>query len=174
MNKLDWLHQCFLNKVPFGYAEAMWKEHNFNDFCTLDAFDHSNAQYITDVRLCIMAEVPVGLRSIVIVGPSGCGKTTWAKLRCSKPVLICTHMDDLKNFKIGYHTSIIFDDMTFTHLDPVLQIPICDRYDNRSLHCRYSVAQIPKGVEKIFTCNVNPFTMELPQIARRCNLINLY
>ena len=92
MNKLDWLHQCFLNKVPFGYAEAMWKEHNFNDFCTLDAFDHSNAQYITDVRLCLMAEVPVGLRSIVIVGPSGCGKTTWAKLRCSKPALICTPM----------------------------------------------------------------------------------
>lgn len=174
MNKLDWLHQCFLNKVPFGYAEAMWKEHNFNDFCTLDAFDHSNAQYITDVRLCIMAEVPIGLRSIVIVGPSGCGKTTWAKLRCSKPALICTHMDDLKNFKIGYHTSIIFDDMSFTHLDPVLQIPICDRYDNRSLHCRYNVAQIPKGIQKIFTCNVHPFKMDLPQIARRCNLINLY
>ena len=41
-----------------------------------------------------MNEVPVGLRSLVIVGPSGCGKTTWAKLRCAKPALMVTHMDD--------------------------------------------------------------------------------
>jgi len=174
MSKLDWLTQCCENKIPHGYAIDIWNIHNTKDFCTLDAFDLSNAQYIKDIRLSIMAEVPSGLRSIVIVGPSGCGKTTWAKLRSTKPTLIVTHMDDLKNFKIGYHHSIIFDDMSFTHLDPVLQIPICDNYDNRSLHCRYSVAQIPKGTQKIFTCNVNPFKFDLPQIHRRCNLINLY
>jgi len=174
MSKLEWLTLCCEAKIPHGYAVDIWNIHTTKDFCTLDAFDHSNAQYISDIRLCVMAEVPIGMRSIVIVGPSGCGKTTWAKLRCSKPALICTHMDDLKNFKIGYHTSIIFDDMSFTHLDPVLQIPICDRYDNRSLHCRYNVAQIPKGIQKIFTCNVDPFKLDLPQIARRCNLINLY
>jgi len=174
MSKLDWMVACFNNKVPYGYADQLWKLHSTTDFCTLDAFDNSNAQYITDIRLCMLSEVPVGLKSLVIVGPSGCGKTTWAKLRCSKPALMVTHMDDLKNFKIGYHTAIVFDDMSFKHLDPVLQIPICDRYDNRSLHCRYAVAQIPKGVQKIFTCNVEPFNVELPQIARRCNLINLY
>jgi hypothetical protein len=174
MSKLDWLTQCCELKIPHGYAVDIWNIHNTKDFCTLEAFDHSNAKYINDIRLCVMAEVPSGLRSIVIVGPSGCGKTTWAKLRCDKPALIVTHMDDLKNFKMNFHKSIIFDDMCFTHLDPVLQIPICDRYDNRSLHCRYSVAQIPKGIQKIFTCNMNPFKIELPQLARRCHLINLY
>lgn len=173
MNKLDWLLACCENKIPHAYASEIWNIYTQKDFCTLDAFDHSNAQYITDIRLCIL-EMPTNLKSLVIVGPSGCGKTTWAKLRSPKPALIVTHMDDLKNFKIGYHASIIFDDMSFTHLDPILQIPICDRYDNRSLHCRYSVAQIPKGIVKIFTCNVNPFTVELPQLTRRINLINLY
>jgi len=174
MSKIDWLTECFTLKVPYGYADAFWKAHTTSDFCTLETFDISNAQYIHDVRLCLMHEVPVGLRSLVIVGPSGCGKTTWAKLRCAKPALMVTHMDDLKNFKIGFHNSIIFDDMSFRHLDPVLQIPIVDRFDNRSLHCRYAVAQIPKGIQKLFTCNVEPFHLELPQITRRVNLINLY
>lgn len=64
--------------------------------------------------------------------------------------------------------------MTFKHLDPVLQIPIVDRYDNRSVHCRYSCALIPAGIQKIFTCNTIPFNTEVPQIARRVTLINLF
>lgn len=166
--------QCCNAKIPYGYADALWKLYNHKDFCTLDAFDHSNAQFITDIRLSITVSFEVGLRSLVLVGPSGCGKTTWAKLRSKKPALIVTHMDDLKNFIIGKHQSIIFDDMSFKHLDPILQIPIVDRFDNRSLHCRYTVAQIPKGIEKIFTCNVDPFHIDQPQIARRILLINLF
>nr|UOF79021.1 rep protein [Cressdnaviricota sp.] len=174
MTKLEWLTQCLSTKVPYGYADAMWKLNSVKDFCTLVSFDHSNNDRINNLLLKVMAPKLDHLKSYVIVGPSGCGKTTWAKVHCKKPALLITHMDDLKNFKLGYHASLVFDDMKFTHLDSVLQIPIVDRYDNRSLHCRYAVAQIPAGIQKIFTCNEIPFDMSHEQIRRRINLIDLF
>jgi len=170
----DWLTKCLTLKVPYGYCLAMWQSLEKKNFTTLETFDHSNASRIDNLLLKVMIPKLDHLKSYVIVGPSGCGKTTWAKIHSPKPTLIVTHMDDLKDFKSGYHASIVFDDMTFNHLDTVLQIPIVDRYDNRSIHCRYTVAQIPAGILKIFTCNVIPFDMSVEQIRRRINLIDLF
>lgn len=175
MTKKDWLIACFEKKVPYGYCLALWEEHNpANSWNTLTEFDEGHASRITHGKLVCLVPTVDHLKSYLIVGPSGCGKTTWCKLHSLKPALMVTHMDDLKGFKVDYHKSIIFDDMTFTHLDPVLQIPIVDRYDNRSLHCRYACAAIPAGVQKFFTGNVIPFDISKPQILRRVNLINLF
>lgn len=176
MTKLEWMTACFKQKIPYGYTLALWAELcPASTFSTLLEYDkEAHSSRISHVKLQLMVPILDHLKSYVIVGPSGCGKTTWAKIHCLKPALMVTHMDDLKNFKIGFHMSIIFDDMTFTHLDPVLQIPIADRYDNRSVHCRYNCALIPSGIQKIFTCNVIPFSTTVPQIARRINLINLF
>lgn len=175
MTKLEWLQECFRMKVPYGYCLALWDEQNpANTWNTLTEFDKGHSSRITCPKLVLLIPTLDHLKSYLIVGPSGCGKTTWAKLHSQKPALMVTHMDDLKAFKIDYHKSIIFDDMTFKHLDPVLQIPIVDRYDNRSLHCRYTCAAIPAGVQKFFTCNEVPFDISKPQILRRVNLINLF
>jgi len=175
MTKREWLIACFERKVPYGYCLALWDEYNpSNSWNTLLEFDEGHASRITHGKLVCLVPTLDHLKSYLIVGPSGCGKTTWCKLHSLKPALMVTHMDDLKQFKIDYHKSIIFDDMTFTHLDPVLQIPIVDRYDNRSLHCRYACAAIPAGIQKFFTCNVIPFDISKPQILRRVNLINLF
>jgi len=174
MTKLEWLTECLEQKVPYGYALAIWDLHNESTFTTLTEFDTKYKSRVSNSLLQLTEPREDHLQSYLIVGPSGCGKTTWTKLHCKKPALMVTHMDDLKTFKIGYHQSILFDDMKFTHLDPVLQIPIVDRYDNRSIHCRYSVAHIPAGIQKFFTCNVIPFNLEVPQIKRRINLINLF
>jgi len=169
-----WLEECMERKIPYGYAAAMWKCKSVSNFTTLETFDHSNASRISNLLLKVMLPDLTHLRSYVILGPSGCGKTTWCKMHANKPALMVSHMDDLRDFKIGFHKSIIFDDMKFTHLDPVLQIPIVDRYDNRSLHCRYNVAQIPAGIQKFFTCNEMPFNTEHEQIKRRITIINLF
>jgi len=175
MTKLEWLQECFSKKVPYGYCLALWEEQNpATTWNTLLEFDEGHAARITSPKLIITIPRLDHLKSYLIVGPSGCGKTTWCKLHSQKPALMVTHMDDLKAFKIDYHKSIIFDDMTFLHLDQALQIPIVDRYDNRSLHCRYACAAIPAGVQKFFTCNVIPFDLSKPQILRRVNLINLF
>jgi len=170
----NWLTSCLQLKVPYGYCLAMWQTLEKKNFTTLETFDHSNASRINNLLLKVMVPKLDHLKSYVIVGPSGCGKTTWAKMHALKPALIATHMDDLKDFKLGYHASIIFDDMSFNHLDQILQIPIVDRYDNRSIHCRYTVAQIPAKIQKIFTCNNIPFDMTHEQIRRRINLIDLF
>jgi len=175
ITKLEWLTQCFEQKIPYGYAMAFWDEQcPLKQFTTLLDFDDKHKSRIQDPKLSLLVPTTDHLKSYLIVGPSGCGKTTWCKLHCEKPALMVTHMDDLKGFRINFHKSIIFDDMCFNHLDAVLQIPIVDRYDNRSVHCRYNCALIPAKIQKFFTCNVIPFDISKPQIARRINLINLY
>lgn len=175
LSKLEWMTICCEQKIPFGYALLIWEENQpSKTINTIESFDLTNKSRISCPKLQLLAPTTDHLKSYLIVGPSGCGKTTWAKLHCQKPALLVTHMDDLKCFRIDFHKAIIFDDMSFMHLDPILQIPIVDRYDLRSVHCRYSCAVIPAGVQKIFTCNTVPVKLELPQIQRRCNLINLY
>lgn len=93
--------------------------------------------------------------STLVIGPSGCGKSTWAKRVAPKPALWVTHMDDLKKF--NNHASIIFDDMSFSHLPREAQIHIVDQNDLRTIHCRHTTATIPANTPKIFTANVYPF-----------------
>lgn len=102
MTKLEWMSECFRVKLPYGYTMALWEELNpASTFSTLTEFDESHCSRITHNKLKLMVPIVDHLKSYLIVGPSGCGKTTWAKLHALKPTLICTHMDDLKNFKIG-------------------------------------------------------------------------
>lgn len=110
-------------------------------------------------------------KAIVLVGASGIGKTTWAKLKAPKPCLFVNHTDTLKEFRAGYHKSIIFDDVSFTHTPITNQIALCDFDNPRSIHCRHRVANIPAGIVKIFTCNEAPLELEHDAIARRIYLI---
>lgn len=174
MSRLQWFTICFEHKLPYQYALEFWNLNTTSDINTITTVDKDTLKYVTSPLLKIMIPKNDHLKSYVIVGPSGCGKTTWAKYHCEKPCLWISHMDDLRKFRPGFHQSLVFDDMKFTHLDPVLQIPILDRYDQRSLHLRYTTASIPAGIPKYFTCNEIPFSNTLPQISRRMTLINLY
>lgn len=109
----------------------------------------------------------------VLVGPSGCGKSAWAKRVAPKPALWVTHIDTLREFDPRIHKSIIFDDMSFTHMPLQAQIHLVDWVDDRTIHCRYGTAHIPKQTVKIFTCNDPPFVQH-QAIDRRIELINLY
>jgi hypothetical protein len=86
------------------------------------------------------------------------------------PILIVTHMDELRKFDSTYHNSIMFDDMEFAHMPETAQIHLVDYHLERAIHCRYNVAKIPPFTQKVFTSNNYPFSQNLA-ISRRIKLI---
>ena len=93
-------------------------------------------------------------RSIILWGDAGIGKTEFAKALIGPKYLFVSHIDKLLDFVDGYHEGIIFDDMKFEHVPREAQIHIVDRDNDREIHCRYRCAHIPKGIKKIFVCNI--------------------
>lgn len=112
--------------------------------------------------------------TLLIVGDSGVGKTTWAKQTIPKPCLFVSHIDDLRRFKVSYHVSILFDDVSIMHMPETAQIHITDQENPRSIHCRYGTARIPAGTIKIFTCNTVPVDLNSPAISRRVQVLFAY
>jgi len=108
----------------------------------------------------------------IIVGPTGCGKTVTLCRRMPKPILFCTHVDQLKHFNHLLHKSILFDDMDFSHWPVTAQIHLCDRQMPRAINRRYGTTLIPPGVVVSVTCNQRPFTWD-PAINRRLNYLSL-
>lgn len=104
----------------------------------------------------------------VVIGPSGCGKTQYALSHFKNP-LVCSHMDDLKDFKKDFHDGIVFDDMDFTHMPRVGQIHLTDWDLDRSIHCRFNCGFIPRHTKKVITCNYHPFMFD-QAIDRRINV----
>jgi len=88
----------------------------------------------------------------IIWGESQIGKTQYALAHFEHPLLV-HHMDDLQGFVQGYHDGIVFDDMDFKHVPRSNQIYLLDKNNNRTIHCRFTNAKIPKHTKKIFTCN---------------------
>jgi len=171
----DYLEQCQLNRVPYGYCQAAW-----NLFQTASSTIDSGediAGVVTTPQLRDRVWGPED-QTLVLVGPSGIGKTVWAKRNLPRPTLFASHIDDLKGFQSGIHRSILFDDMCFIGDNigkgkwPVQsQIHLVDWQNPRSIHCRHQVAKIPAGIFKIFTCNEMPLDTSHPAIQRRVEVV---
>lgn len=156
-------------KICFQYAMEAWKSANQVD-TSINEQDEIHGTYN---QLLDWYDTTIPNKSVVIVGPTGVGKTVFAKTKAPKPSLFCSHIDDLKSFRANYHKSIIFDDMSFKHIPTTGQIHLVDMYEPRSIHVRYGVVKIPRGVQRWITCNENPLS-EHEAIRRRVNQINLY
>jgi len=159
-----------LNRVM--YAKDIWHALRQVDVNTITEYvpkgDHIDPAFY---RLFHSQEPIPSTKAIVMVGASGIGKTVIAKGIAKKPALFVSHVDTLKEFKAGYHQSIIFDDVSFTHTPITNQIALCDYQDSRAIHCRHRVAHIPAGIQKIFTCNEDPLEVDHEAIKRRIHLI---
>ena len=96
--------------------------------------------------------IPDFFWNIFMYGPTQTGKTQWALHVFQNPLLV-SHMDDLKKFDKERHDGIVFDDMSFHHLPREAIIHLVDFENDRSIHARFTCAQIPAGTRKIFTSN---------------------
>lgn len=91
-------------------------------------------------------------KTILLAGESGYGKTSFAISLFGNP-LLCSHIDQLKEFDPIIHDAIIFDDMVFTHWPRESQIHIVDYDHPRAINVKHSVAYIPAKTKKIITTN---------------------
>ena len=165
-DKVQWILHCIDHKISANYMEMLWREFKVSDTATIK---HS----IEGTMCRALKEFTYDFtKPLVLVGPTGCGKTTWAINNAPKPALLCTHLDRLRDFRPGFHQSIVFDDMSFCHLPRESQIHLTDRHLPRDIHVRYGIANIPANTIKVFTANIRPFT-EDPAIDRRIRVINI-
>jgi len=171
----EYLEQCQLNRVPYGYCQAAWNLLQTAS-STLDSGEGCAGE-VTSPELRDRVWGPQD-KTLILVGPSGIGKTVWAKRNLPRPTLFVSHIDDLKGFQPGIHRSILFDDMCFIGDQlgkgkwPVQsQIHLVDFDNFRSIHCRHVTARIPAGIFKAFTCNEIPLEVDHPAIARRVEVV---
>jgi len=171
LTREDFFERARKAKVHFGYARNAW-----------DAMESelNNITFFEDPNLDLNIPWPENLavfnmeegRTNVIVGPTGCGKTVYCCRKMLKPILFCTHVDQLKNFSQKIHRSILFDDMDFSHWPTTAQIHLTDRRMPRAINRRYGTTLIPPEIQVSVTCNTRPFTWD-PAINRRLNLLTL-
>jgi hypothetical protein len=166
---------CWASEHNVHYAEKIWNAFAKKDISTLEDSDDYDPKFLDPAFLAMMKEeLNNGIckeKTLILKGASGIGKTVVAKKIIDKPALFVSHVDQLKLFRVGYHKGIIFDDISFNHTPRENQIAITD-YDNaRAIHCRHTVATIPAGIMKIFTCNEAPLNLMDEAIARRVNVI---
>lgn len=161
----EWVEYCIRKKVPFGYMEKIWKAlHPSISIATIEYY-RGGGQMCPDIAFFRYEDFSG--KVLVLEGPTGCGKTTWAMKYAPKPTIVITHLDMLrKEFNPLFHKSVIFDDMSFSHLPREGQLHICEQRSPAQIHVRYGVACLPIGFPKIFTCNIYPFSRD-PAIDRR-------
>jgi Geminivirus Rep catalytic domain len=170
LTEIEFYSKALTLKLPFQYVDHAWKmrkkpnldilEQPVNETLMIETLRTFNWDWSTK-------------KCLVISGRSGIGKTTWVKGHAPKPALWVTHMDSLREFREGYHKSIVFDDMGFSHLPREAQIHIVDVYDARTIHCRYATVTLPAGIPRVFTTNLRtPFSQD-EAIERRIQ-INLF
>lgn len=114
------------------------------------------------------------MKSWILQGDPGTGKTQYALSHFACPLLV-SHMDDLREFAPDTHDGIVFDDMDFKHLPRSTQIFLADCALDRTLHCRYQNAMIPRGTKKIFTTNEENTCFDISDgaIKRRVNILRV-
>jgi len=166
-SEAEYFAEAMRRRVSYQYALHFWRLGSRTS--TEIPVDY---EPIIERECATLQETPCPPGTTVLVGPSGVGKTSWAKRVCEKPALWVRHLDVLTSFRPSYHKSIVFDDMSFTHIPREAQIHLVDQQDEAHVHVRYRVAVIPANTQRIFTANNNPF-IEDPAIERRVNHIYL-
>lgn len=173
MEEEEFFEYCRRNNVPYGFADRAWRTVTSKRELITYREDPNPDLAIPFPRELAEYELKTDLVTNVIVGPSGCGKTTYCLRNMTKPVLFVTHVDDLNCYSPRVHKSILFDDMTFTHLHREAQIHLVDRYLPRTVHRRYGTSTIYPGTQVTLTANTPPILYGDEAIRRRINLLEM-
>lgn len=167
--------------TQFGLAKEMWKVCTTSSAVTITAenVDEHAVGTIPSLHLQALRFDPNELRSVILQGPSLIGKTTWALRNMPYPCLWVNQVEDLRDFRRGYHKSIIFDDVCYQHRPRSEQLYLVCNRQPRSCWARYCNVRLPRGLHKLFTCNdgkdLLPVMHQMGDdgIDSRCFLINV-
>lgn len=123
-------------------------------------------------------------RCIALVGDTGVGKTYNLMRLLEKyghSPLICRSLEDLKEFRLGPYTDIVFDDIDFSLKKAELLINLCDTDFPASVRILYDCVRIPPSVRRWFTNNAveayEPIlctTSQQAAINRRLRIVQVY
>lgn len=172
MDEIEFFNWALKERIPYQYANRAWNAEQSLFTIYEDYVEPPEAEVDDRLTSIDLSFSNFDNRSISIVGRSGIGKSTWAIRVARKPALLVTHIDTLKHLT-KKHKAIIFDDISFNHWPRESQIHIVDRFLSRAIHIRYGVANIPAGIQKIFTNNYDPF-LDDEAINRRVQKIKIY
>lgn len=169
LDLVSFLAFCSVNK--YQMAKDIWSLAHEDNSLTIDIGDTVEG-VVSEKFKRLSSRIEWNTRlTLLIIGEAGIGKTTWAKQMMPRPILFVSHLDDLRKFKPNFHKSILFDDVSITHMPQTAQIHLVDTENPRSIHVRYGTVRIPANTPKVFTCNSFPVTHELAAIKRRTQLL---
>lgn len=165
--ELEWIRVCHEERIQPYVAKRLRELHDSTRF---DLVDYDNRVIREDLLL-----LPQTFTSLCLIGTPGIGKTGWAMQNMPRPALLVKHLDCLKNFRPGYHKSVLFDDCDFKHLPRSTQLQLCDYENQCQIHVRYGVAILPQHVARLFLCNPNcePFQQDEAIQGRRLQTVYL-
>lgn len=166
----EYFEFCRKKKVQGFYSMQAWRSVGSMFTIEEDYEEPPEATVCSGLNSLDLDAATYDRKAVVIIGQTGCGKSTIAKRLCKKPALWVTHTDGLKNLR-RQHKSIIFDDMSFMHLNRNAQLHLLETDNPTQIHVRYGIVHLPAGIQKIFTANEEIF-LDDPAINRR--RVNIY
>jgi len=164
---------CLNNNISAGWGRMVW------DYVTqplivpiYDEDPNPELNLPLQRSLSELAFTPEDRTTYLVNGPPGIGKTVAVLRLVPKPVMLVSHIDQLKELTSKVK-SVVFDDCSFLHLPRTGQLAICDRYLPHAIHRRYGTSMIPSGTLVVMTSNVLPVDVDDTAIARRCTIIHV-
>lgn len=169
-NYEGFVNHCLENSIAYGWGNAVWNYVNEPAVVPIYENDPNEELNLPLPRALADLDFNNSANTTYIVnGVPGIGKTITVLRLVPKPVMLVSHLDQLKSLTSKIKT-VVYDDCSFLHLPRPAQLAIVDRYLPHAIHRRYGTSLIPSGVLVVMTSNVLPVNTSDPAIARRCTI----
>lgn len=166
-------NHCLAEHIPYGWGNAVWAHVNEPDVVPIyDDDPNGDLNLVMPQSLEELSFDVAENTTYLVNGVPGIGKTVAVLRKVPKPVMLVSHLDQLKALTSKVKT-IVYDDCSFLHLPRSAQLALVDRYLPHAIHRRYGTSLVPSGTMVVMTSNILPVNTSDPAIARRCKVIEV-